>query len=392
MQPRNVKDKATTGISQLLRAHAFLGLTAGVGLLLLLQSCKSSNGEPAENKLNAPVAAPAATEVITLQKGQLSSSLQIPGELIAYQQVDLYAKENSFVKKLYVDVGSEVKAGQLLATMEAPELSSQLSAAESRLKSQEALYLASKSNYDRLLETSKTPGTISQNDLDQALAKKNSDFAQWDAAKASHREVLNRMGYLEVRAPFNGVITSRNANPGAYVGPSGKGSEFPLFTLQEQKKLRLVIFVPEAFSGYLQQQDKVSFNVNAFPNEKFAAAVKRMAGALDSRLRAQRIEMDVANDNKRLLPGMVANVNIPLSTKDSTWIVPKSAVVSSQERVFVIKVVNNKAEWVDVKKGREVDGKVEVFGDLATGDTIVKQGSEEVRNGSSVAAKDAGGR
>ncbi len=364
-------------------------LKGSTGLILLagfLQSCKSSNGETAENKIAAPPAV-ISTEVLSLQKGMLSSSLQIPGELIAFQQVDLYAKENSFVQKLYVDVGSEVKAGQLLATMEAPELNSLEAAAQSRLKSQEALYIASKSNYDRLLETSKTPGTISQNDLDQALAKKNSDFAQWDAAKAQYREVGNRRGYLEIRAPFNGVITTRNVNLGAYVGPSGKGSEFPLFTLQEQKKLRLVIYVPEAYSGYLDQQDKVNFNVNAFPNEKFSAQVKRLAGALDARLRSQRIEMDVINDKKRLLPGMVANVVIPLSTKDSTFILPKSAIVSSQERIFVIKVINNKAEWVDVKKGRENDGKVEVFGDLSAGDLIVKQANEEVRNGGGVTVR-----
>jgi membrane fusion protein (multidrug efflux system) len=365
------------GITWLVKGSAGLVLLVG-----FLQSCKSSNGETAENKIAAPAVIP--TEVLSLQKGMLSSSLQIPGELIAFQQVDLYAKENSFVRKLYVDVGSEVKAGQLLATMEAPELNSLEAAAQSKLKSQEALYIASKSNYDRLLETSKTPGTISQNDLDQALAKKNSDFAQWDAAKAQYREVGNRRGYLEIRAPFNGVITTRNVNLGAYVGPSGKGSEFPLFTLQEQKKLRLVIYVPEAYSGYLDQQDKVNFNVNAFPNEKFSAQVKRLAGALDARLRSQRIEMDVTNDKKRLLPGMVANVVIPLSTKDSTFILPKSAIVSSQERIFVIKVVNNKAEWVDVKKGRENDGKVEVFGDLSAGDLIVKQANEEVRNGSGV--------
>jgi membrane fusion protein, multidrug efflux system len=365
------------GITWLVKGSTGLVLLAG-----FLQSCKSSNGEPAENRISAP--AVISTEVLSLQKGMLSSSLQIPGELIAFQQVDLYAKENSFVRKLSVDVGSEVKAGQLLATMEAPELNSLEAAAQSRLKSQEALYIASKSNYDRLLETSKTPGTISQNDLDQALAKKNSDFAQWDAAKAQYREVANRRDYLEIRAPFNGVITTRNANPGAYVGPSGKGSEFPLFTLQEQKKLRLVIYVPEAYSGYLDQQDKVNFNVNAFPNEKFSAQVKRLAGALDARLRSQRIEMDVTNDKKRLLPGMVANVIIPLSTKDSTFILPKTAIVSSQERVFVIKVVNNKAEWVDIKKGRENDGKVEVFGDLSAGDLIVKQANEEVRNGSGV--------
>lgn len=378
MQLRNLIHKAIV--------NKPLALIAGVGLMALLPACKSTNGEePAKTKAEAP--AVPAVEAVSLQKGMLATNLSIPGELIAFQQVDLYAKENSFVQKLYADVGSEVRTGQLLATMEAPELGSLEAAAQSRLKSQEALYIASKSNYDRLLETSKTPGTVSQNDLDQALAKKNSDFAQWDAAKASYREIADRRNYLEIRAPFNGIITTRNANPGAYVGPSGKGSEFPLFTLQEQKKLRLVIYVPEAYSGYLDQKDKVNFTVNAFPNEKFSAQVKRLAGALDSKLRSQRIEMDVINEKKRLLPGMVSNVIIPLSTKDSTFILPKSAVVSSQERVFVIRLVNGKAEWVDVKKGRENDGKVEVFGQLNAGDAIVKTGSEEVRDGSTVNVK-----
>jgi membrane fusion protein, multidrug efflux system len=345
------------------------------------QSCKSSNGETSKNAITEEVA---ATEVVPLQKGRLSSSLQMPGELIAFQQVDLYAKVNSFVKKLYVDVGSEVKAGQLLATMEAPELNAQLSAAQSRLKSQEALYIASKTNYDRLYETSKTPGTISQNDLDQAMAKMNSDRAQLEAAKASYREVTDTRNYLEIRAPFNGMITTRNVNAGAYVGPSGKGSEFPLFTLQEQKKLRLVIFVPEAYTGYVSEQDKVNFTVNAFPNQPFTAHVKRLAGALDSRLRSQRIEMDVMNDARKLLPGMVATVQIPLSTKDSAFIVPKTAVVNSQERIFVIRVLNGKSDWVDVKKGRETDGKLEIYGDLNAGDRIVRTASEEIRNGSPV--------
>jgi len=348
----------------------------------LIQSCNSATNE-SQNKTSTE-SSPVATEVFALQKEMLTSSLQIPGELIAFQQVDIYAKENSFVKKLYVDVGSEVTTGQLLATMEAPEVNSELSAAASKLKAQEALYIASKANYDRLLETSKTPGTIAPNDLDLALAKMNADYAQLEAAKASYAEVVTTKDYLEIRAPFNGVISARNVNPGAYVGPSGKGSEFPLFTLQEQKKLRLAVSVPEAYTSYLRENDTVSFTVNAFPNQKFTAYVKRLAGALDERLRAQRIEMDVMNNDKKLLPGMVADVHVPLSPKDSTFIVPKSAVVNSPERVFVIKIENNKAQWIDVKKGRESDGKVEVFGDLSPGDYLVKAASEEIRDGSTI--------
>jgi membrane fusion protein (multidrug efflux system) len=362
--------------------HFRKNFVIGFLILCMSQSCHTSTSE-SKNKTSTESSA-AATEVFALQKGMLTSSLQIPGELIAFQQVDIYAKENSFVKKMYVDVGSEVTTGQLLATMEAPELNSQLSAASSKLKAQEALYIASKANYDRLLETSKTPGTIAPNDLDLALAKMNSDRAQLDAAKAAYAEVANTKDYLEIRAPFNGVISARNVNAGAYVGPSGKGSEFPLFTLQEQKKLRLVVSIPEAYTSYLHENDTISFTVIAFPNQQFTAHVKRLAGALDERLRSQRTEMDVMNDDKKLLPGMVADVHIPLAAKDSTFIVPKSAIVNSTERVFVIKISNNKVQWMDVKKGREANGKVEIFGDLSSGDSLVKTASEEIRDGSTI--------
>jgi RND family efflux transporter MFP subunit len=252
------------------------------------------------------------------------------------------------------------------------------------VKSQEAIYIASKANYERLVETSKTPGTISQNDIDQADARQKSDLAQLEAAKSAYNQVAETLKYLEIRAPFNGVISARNVNPGAYVGPSGKGSEFPLFTLQEQRHLRLVVSVPEAYTGYLTDQDEVKFTVKALPNEVFHGKIKRLAGALDNRLRAERIEMDVINNDKKLLPGMVAEVNVPLPARDSTFVVPTSAVVNSTERVFVIRVADGKAQWVDVKQGRSDKGRMEIYGDLHEGDTILKVASEEHRDGSPV--------
>jgi membrane fusion protein (multidrug efflux system) len=350
-------------------------------LCISFPGCNSSAGNADEKGLSKEVQ---VTQVFSLSKSRYASFIQIPGELIAYQQVDLYAKVSSFVKKLYVDIGSEVMTGQLLVTMEAPELNSQLAGAESRLGSQEAIYLASKANYDRLYETSQTPGTVSQNDLDQAMAKKNSDLAQLESAKSAYKEIADTKDYLQIRAPFNGVISNRNVNAGAYVGPAGKGSELPLFTLQEQKRLRLVISVPEAFTGYFNNQVNVDFNVKALPDKKFNARVKRLAGALDEKLRSERIEMDVDNNRKELLPGMVAEVSIKLPATDSTFIIPRTAFVNSTEKIFVIRITNNHAEWVDVKKGRELGDKIEIFGNLKAGDHLVRIASDEIRNGAQV--------
>ena len=353
--------------------------TAGIPIVIssLLLCCKPSQKTEEKNSVQT-------VEVFGLATGTITASMKIPGELISFRDVDLYAKVNSFVKQLYVDVGSEVKEGQLLALMEAPEIISQLTAARSRVESLNATYTASKANYERLLETSKTPGTISQNDLEQALGKKNADYAQLEAAQSAQKEIAEMQSYLEIRAPFSGIISARNVNLGAYVGPSGKGSEFPMLTLNEQKRLRLVVYVPEAYTSYLRENDEVRFTVKAYPNEQFVARIKRQAGALDKKLRSQHIEMDVINENKKLLPGMIAEVGFSLSTTGNSWVVPSSAVVDSNEKVFVIRVRDKKAEWVEVKKGMEASGQTEIFGPLHEGDQLVRVASEEVRDGAEI--------
>ena len=368
-------------INKVRLANYFLAPGAIIAVIFFLFGCKNSQ-ESTEQKDSAQPAVP----VFALQTGRINSTLRIPGELASFRDVDLYAKVSSFAKELYADVGTEVKEGQLLALMEAPEIISQLASARARVEALTATYKASKANYDRLLETSKTPGTISQNDLDQALGKSTSDYSQLEAAQSVQKEISAMQRYLEIRAPFDGIISARNVSLGAYVGPSGKGSEFPMFTLNEQKKLRLVVYVPEAYTSYLHQGDEIDFSVKAYPNNKFTGKVKRLAGALDKRLRSQRIEVDVINENKKLLPGMIAEVEFSMATNADTFIVPSSALVNSTEKVFVVRVTNKKAEWVDVKKGMEINGQVEIFGPLAAGDQLVIAASEEIRAGSDVIA------
>jgi len=352
----------------------------------LLSACnpdkKEKQAQAQADKQESAIDTPAVV-LAPVKKGVLNTTIAVPGELLPYQEVELYAKVNSYVKTLLVDVGSEVHKGQLLVILEAPEINSQLAGAQSRIKQQEANYFASKATYDRLYNTSKTPGTVSQNDLEQAEAKKNSDYANVEAAKSSYKEVAANLNYLEIRAPFDGVITSRNVNQGAYVGPGGKSSD-PLFVLQDQKRLRLVVSVPEAYTGGITGKDQVSFSVQSLPNKKFTAQIRRIAGALDEKLRSERIEMDVFNKDKKLLPHMFAEVNVPLPSHDSAFIVPKTAVFTSTERVFVVKVVNKHAIWTDVKKGFQAGDQMEVYGDLKPGDQVVKQATDEIRDGSAV--------
>jgi membrane fusion protein (multidrug efflux system) len=361
---------------------ALSALAIGTALLSSCGPSKQEKDEQAqtvkdENAIDTP-----AVVLTAVQKGKLSSTIAVPGELIPYQEVDLFAKVNSYVKNLLVDIGSQVHQGQLLVVLEAPEINSQLAEAQSRIKQMEAVYYASKATYDRLLSTSKTPGTVSENDLEQAEARKNSDLANVEAAKSSYKEVAANLAYLQIRAPFDGVITARNVNLGAYVGP-GHGTD-PLLVLQDQKRMRLVISVPENYTGGLSNKDKVTFGVSALPNRKFTAQVTRLAGALDTKLRSERLEIDVYNKDKQLLPHMFAEVDIPLPSRDSTFIVPKTAVVTSTEKVFIIRIVDKKAQWVDVKKGLSSGDFTEVYGDIKNGDEVVKKANEEMRDGATV--------
>lgn len=354
-----------------------------VGSLLLVAGCKPAGGAEREQKAAATTT---ETPIIALGEERLDTSLRLPGELVSFERVDLYAKVSSFVKRVHVDVGSEVTQGQLLASLEAPELGSQVAEAESRLKAQEAVYIAAKASHDRLAETSKTPGTISENDLEQAAAKTSAELARLDAAKAAKLAVAAQSGYLEMRAPFTAVVTARNVSPGAYVGPAGRGSEAPLFTLQEQDRLRLVVSVPEARAADLAVGQEVSFTVRSRPGERFVAKVSRVAGAIDSRLRAMRVEMNVENSGKRLLPGAVAEVTLPLTAASARHVIPKAALVDSTTGTFVVRVEGQKAKWVRVEVGQEHDGKVEVFGDLRLGDLLAARANEELRDGATITA------
>ncbi|OAB30434.1 RND family efflux transporter, MFP subunit [Flavobacterium fryxellicola] len=346
-----------------------------VVLAIVLTACNTS-----EKKEIAAIETAPVIETFTISREKLATELRLPAELTGFQQVDIYAKVSSFVKELKVDIGSQVKKGQVLLILEAPEISSQLAAAQSRQLSQKAIYTASKSTFERLFETSKIEGTISKNDLEQAAARKNSDYAQYQASQASYKEITTMKSYLVIRAPFNGIISARNVNLGAYVGPNGKGSELPLFTIQQQEKLRLSLYLPEIYTGYLSKGDGLSFTVKAINNAIFEAKITRMSGALDNKLRSELVELDVPNSSKILLPGMVAEVFLPLIAKKSTYVVPKTAVITSSLGLYVLVVTNGKTYRTAVKTGRMLKERVEIFGENLENAVLVKIASEEIKD------------
>ncbi|MDP4151756.1 MAG: efflux RND transporter periplasmic adaptor subunit [Bacteroidota bacterium] len=314
-------------------------------------------------------------------EGRLGSTANLPAVLKPFERVDIYPKVNGFIKDIPVDRGSEVHTGQLLVRLEAPEIEQQFYSAKAKYLQVYSLYLASKDDYDRLVVANRLPGTVSAHDLELAHAKMVADSASAQGEIANYRALEATSGYLRVTAPFNGVITERNVHPGALVGPAQKAEDRPMLVLEQQNKLRLVIDVPEVYSNQLSGHSLVRFHVSTLPGKTFQGTISRSAGSLNMKYRSEPIEVDVNNADRLLKPGMFAEVELPVSRNTNSLIVPASAVVTSQEKQYVICIQGDKAHWMDVTKGNSRHDSIEVFGDLHPHDHIIINANDEIKDG-----------
>jgi membrane fusion protein, multidrug efflux system len=340
-----------------------------------------------------------SVDVVPVVSKAVERQVKLPGEFQPYLAVPMFAKVSGFVRQVNVDRGSQVKRGQLLATLEAPEMQAQIVEAEAKAQALElqraeaaAKLAAAQSTYERLKAASATPGVVAENDV--IVAQKNAEAAKSlvqsyensiNAAQAQVRAVKDLGQYLQIRAPFDGIITERNVHPGALVGP-GAGST-PLLRLHQVSRLRLVVAVPEALVGGIVKGARVPFTVPAYPGEPFSGVVSLIAHDLDEKTRSMAVELDVRNPDLRLSPGMYPEVQWPVRRPQPSLLVPPTSIVTTTERTFVIRVNDGVARWVNVGRGARVGDLIEVFGSLKDGDLVVRRGTDEIREGAKVNAQ-----
>jgi RND family efflux transporter MFP subunit len=248
------------------------------------------------------------------------------------------------------------------------------------------------STYDRLKGASATPGVVAENDVvvaqktveaAQALVRSYEDSIK--AAQAQTQSVRDLAQYLQIKAPFDGIITERNVHPGALVGPGSAAT--PLLRLHQISRLRLVVAVPEVLVGAMVKGARVPFTVPAYPGETFFGVVSLMAHDLDEKTRTMPVELDVRNPDLRLGPGMYPEVQWPVRKPLPSLLVPPTSIVTTTERMFVVRVRNGVAEWVNVSRGARVGDLIEVYGALKDGDLIARRGTDELREGTRVTAQ-----
>ncbi|MDB5280945.1 MAG: efflux transporter, family, subunit, partial [Bacteroidota bacterium] len=348
-----------------------------IAVILFLTGCSQNKPVDLAEKV-----AVTNMETVKIEKGNLSSVIKLPGQLKPFEKVDIYPKVNGFVKTMLVDRGSIVHEGQVLMTLEAPELDQQLQAAQAKLiQAQEAIN-ASGDRYHRLNAASKTNGAVSELDLVNARSKFQADSAFYRSEEANVSAVQTLKDYLVVKAPFDGIITERNVHPGTLTGPNFKMDNKPLLVLQDNRKLRLEVFIPEEYAQKVDPKDNgLAFSTESYPDKTFTAKISRSSNSLYDEYRSEAIEADVPNSDNTFKPGMYVETDLKVKSDVQSYLVPASAILTSTERKYVVTVLNGKTRFINIKEGISNNGKTEVFGKFNGEEIVLKNPNNELKEG-----------
>jgi RND family efflux transporter MFP subunit len=372
---------------------------------------------PACSKVRAKTEETASVTVgvTKVARKSLVRQITLSSELVPFQEIDVYAKESGFVQKLYVDYGSRVKQGQLMAVLEIPELQAQLQEdqasiknasdevdrAQHQLKRYKAQYTVFHLEYTRLNGVFQSqPGLVAQQEVDDAQGKDLAAASQVDAGEAAlaaaqsslllsksklvHDQAL--FDYARITAPFSGVVTQRYANFGTLMqaGTSSSSQALPLVKLSQDDLYRLVIPVPESSVRFIRIGDAVNVQVPAL-NRTFPGKVARASLDVQEGTRTMHTEVDVPNPDRLLMPGMYAETTLTLESRDNVLAVPLDAVSREGDQTTVdIVSPAGKVEQRVVSLGLETSTDAEVVSGLAEGDSVIVSDRSGLKPGQQV--------
>lgn len=355
------------------KAGKYLLLTSTF-LLLVLGACADKKEESVVERKVEPV----SYKTAEVQFIQPEYELSIPAELLPYEQVEVFAKVNGFVKSMNVDRGDRVKKGQLLAVLEAPEMNQKFLSDQSTEQKIYSDFVYAQQAYDRLVEASKTTGAVAAIELDRAKTAMGSAKSAHQASKAGTAHSSQLQQYLRITAPFDGIITQRNFSVGAL---SGAGGTVPLFTMAQSNKLRLTLSLPEKHAASVKEGMKANFTVSSQPGKTFEAVLSRTSGMLDGKDRSLTLEFDIENPSAELQGGDYAQVKLKLQRKNPSYWVNSKSVLKTQSGTFVMTLNDAEIKKIEVKEGIRLDTITEVFGGLAEKDMVLVQPKEEIKEG-----------
>jgi RND family efflux transporter MFP subunit len=358
----------------------------------------------------SPVTHPVVT-TIHPKAGEPTSALLLPGNIEPLYSAAVCARTEGYLERRNVDIGSKVKAGQVLAVISSPEVDQQLLQARATLAQSEASLQQAKATLEqakanaeltRLTMERDLPlgqqHAISQQIVDEAVQANNARVADVAAAeanitaaqanvtanRANVARLLQMQSFEQVVAPFDGVITARNVERGDLASTGSTAAGKPLFNIAQSGTLRIQIDVPQSEAVNIQDGQKASIDVKERLGREYTGTVVRSAGSLDSAARTMLTEVQIDNGDGSLLPGMYAQVKFTLSEQRTSLIIPTSSLVIDQSGMHVVTVQNNKVRFAPVVIGRDMGTQVEVLRGIQNSDTLVASPSDLLHEGQNV--------
>src|SRR3984893_2228226 len=393
------------------KRRATISLSIAALLIPAVTSLSSCSGtRDGHVQASGPTVTVGVTKVV---KKSLGRQLTLSSELVPFQEIDVYAKESGYVKKLMVDYGTHVKAGEVMAILEIPELEAQLQEDQAEIKNAsnqvtkaqhelvryQAQYNALHLQYTRLNSVFQSqPGIVAQQEVDDAQGKDLAASAQVDAGQASLEAAQSQLSvakaklsrdqslfdYARITAPFNGVVTERYANLEPLVQAGTSPQAMPIVKLSEDDLFRLVIPVPESYVRYIKIGDPVDVHVPSL-NRTFPGKVSRFSVELKEATRTMHTEVDVKNRDRALMPGLYADADVALEHRDDIPTIPLQAVnhEGNKTTVFVVSR-NSEIEDRPITLGLQTANDAEVVSGLAEGEEVVVSDRSALKPGEAV--------
>jgi RND family efflux transporter MFP subunit len=368
----------------------FLALAVVVGLVIS-GILPRIHARASLDKETAEMAIPTVS-VVHPKRGAPTQEVVLPANVQAYIDAPIYARTNGYLKTWYVDIGAHVKAGQLLAEIDTPEVDQQLRQARADLATSEANLDLSKITNDRyagLLQSD----SVSKQDADNAAGDFAAKKATVQSAQANVKRLEELQAFEKIYAPFNGVISARNTDIGALIdsGSSG-GSRTELFHIVQPDKLRVYVSVPQVYSQAAKPGQEADLVLPEFPGRVFPGTLVRTAQAIDQNTRTLLVEIRVDNPTGTLFSGAYAEVHLKLPNATSAFILPVNTLLFRAEGLRVAAVNNGRAELRPVTLGHDFGSEVEVLAGLNGDDTIIANPPDSLVSGEEVRiAKPAAG-
>ncbi|HEY4877957.1 MAG TPA: efflux RND transporter periplasmic adaptor subunit [Candidatus Acidoferrales bacterium] len=366
--------------------HGFLFLIVAivVVILVVIAGVVPRLRAKAALKKETDKSAVPVVDVIQPKQGAPHQEIVLPGNIQAFTDAPIYARTNGYLRKWYVDIGARVKAGQLLAVIDTPEVDQQLLQARADLNTAEANTNLSQITWNRY-EDLKNTDSVSKQDVDNA----NGDYAAKKATQASSAANVKRLedtkAFQNIYAPFDGVITARETDIGQLIDQGSSTTQKELFHIAAIKTLRVYINVPQQYSIAAKPGLTADLTLGEYPGRRFQGTLVRTANAIDVASRTLLVEVDVNNATGELLPGAYTEVHLKLPSDIPTFILPVSALIFRAQGLQVATVdSNNKTKLVAITLGRDFGSQVEVLSGLNGDDKVIVNPSDSVIDGEQV--------